>query len=104
LFYLLAAVASDKLITINSLLLESVIILILSLIPAFLTGRIFRIMTEKSGPRSASAVYSADMAGAAMGFIAVSGIAIPLLGIRVTLFLLSALIFAGFLFGTIRNK
>jgi spermidine synthase len=103
-FYLLAAVASDKLITINSLLLESVIILILSLIPAFLTGRIFRIMTEKSGPRSASAVYSADMAGAALGFIAVSGIAVPLLGIRVTLFLLSALIFAGFLFGTIRNK
>jgi spermidine synthase len=104
LFYIFTALISDNLINMNSLLPETVVILILSVTPSFLTGRIFRLMTEKAGPGSASAIYSADMAGAALGFIAVSGIAVPMLGIKLTLFLLSALIFAGFLLGTIRDK
>jgi spermidine synthase len=104
LFYLITGMLTDKLLNINSLILEIIMILILSLIPSFLTGRMFRIMTEKRGTGSASMVYSSDMAGAALGFIAVSGFAIPLLGIRVTLLLLAALIFGGFLFGTISDK
>jgi hypothetical protein len=104
LFYLFSAFISEKLININSLMLETLIILLLSFLPSFLTGRIFRLTTEKNGKGSASAVYSADMAGAALGFIAVSGIAVPLLGIKLTLFLLSGLIFAGFLLATIRDK
>jgi hypothetical protein len=103
-FYLFTAVISGKLININSLLLETFVILLLSIIPSFITGRIFRLMTEKYGYGSASGLYNADMAGAALGFIAVSGIALPLLGIKLTLFLLSGLIFAGFLLGTIRDK
>jgi spermidine synthase len=103
-FYLFTAVISGKLININSLLLETFVILLLSIIPSFITGRIFRLMTEKNGYGSASGLYNADMAGAALGFIAVSGIALPLLGIKLTLFLLSGLIFAGFLLGTIRDK
>jgi hypothetical protein len=104
LFYLLTGIFTEKLLTINSLILEIIIILIISLIPSFLTGRMFRVMTEKGGVVSASTVYSSDMAGAALGFIAISGFAIPLLGIRLTLYILSALIFAGFLFGTVRDK
>jgi spermidine synthase len=104
LFYLFTAFISDGLIKINPLLPETLIILFLSIIPSFLTGRIFRLMTEKNGCGSAPALYSADMAGAALGFIAVSGIAIPLVGIKLTLYLLSGIIFAGFLLGTIRDK
>jgi spermidine synthase len=104
LFYLFTAIIAGKLININSFMLESVMILLLSLVPSFLTGRIFMNLTVKKGPGSASAIYSADMAGAALGFIAVSGIAVPLLGIKMTLILLSALIFTGVLFGTVSDK
>jgi hypothetical protein len=51
-----------------------------------------------------ASVYSADLAGSALGFVIVSGLAIPALGIRMTIILLSAIIFAALLFGTIRNK
>jgi hypothetical protein len=51
-----------------------------------------------------SSVYSADLAGSALGFILVTGVAIPVLGIQTSIFLLSSLIFAGLLFGTIGNK
>jgi hypothetical protein len=104
LFYICIAFLISRLISINSVFLITSIILFLSLIPAFITGRLFRIMTEKGIKGSESSVYSSDMAGAALGFIAVSGIAIPLAGIRMTLFLLSFLILAGVLFGTVRDK
>jgi len=39
-----------------------------------------------------------------MAFIVVSGIAVPLIGISHSLFLLAGLVFAGFLFGTTVNK
>ena len=43
-------------------------------------------------------------AGSALGFILVTGVAIPVIGIQSSIFLLSSLIFAGLLFGTIGNK
>jgi hypothetical protein len=58
-------------------------------------------VSDESNP---SSVYSADLAGSALGFILISGILIPLLGIKVSLFFLSVMIFAGILFGTNRNK
>jgi len=81
------------------------LIILLSFIPALLTGNFFRELTRttdrSSGP---STVYSADLAGSAFGFIFISGFAVPVLGIQVSIFLLSALIFIGIVFGTIKNK
>jgi hypothetical protein len=81
------------------------LIILTAFLPALLTGRIFRELTAKSNAMAAiSSVYSADLAGSALGFILVTGVAIPVLGIQSSIFLLSSLIFAGLLFGTIGNK
>jgi hypothetical protein len=81
------------------------LIILLAFLPALITGNLFRELTRSTEVIStSSSIYSADLAGSALGFILVSGFAIPALGIQVSLFLLSGLIFAGFLFGTVRNK
>jgi spermidine synthase len=82
-----------------------VLIIISAFLPGLLTGQIFHKLTVSSHVMTAaSSVYSADLAGSALGFILVTGVSIPVLGIRASIFLLSALIFTGVLFGTIRNK
>jgi hypothetical protein len=81
------------------------LIILTTFLPALLTGRIFRELTAKRNEMATiSSVYSADLAGSALGFILVTGVAIPVLGIQSSIFLLSSLIFAGLLFGTIGNK
>ena len=86
--------------------LPAVGLIILSVfLPALYTGHIFRELTRNTeGTSTSSAIYSADLAGSALGFILISGFSVPALGIQVSVFLLSVLIFAGFLFGTVRNK
>ncbi|MCX6325839.1 MAG: hypothetical protein NT144_04195 [Bacteroidia bacterium] len=81
------------------------LIILSAFVPALLTGHLFRELTMKpEGSATPSAIYSADLAGSAFGFIFMSGFAVPAFGIKVSIFLLSSLIFAGFLFGTIKNK
>ena len=81
-------------------------IMLLSFIPSFITGNIFRELTRNmnTGDKYTASVYSADLSGSAIGFIAVSGFAVPVFGISVTIYFLGLLVFAGFLFGTIMNK
>jgi spermidine synthase len=74
-------------------------------LPGLYTGHIFRELTINTKAIATSpAIYSADLAGSAFGFILISGFAVPLIGIQFSIFLLSLLIFAGILFGTIINK
>ncbi|MCE5347429.1 MAG: hypothetical protein LLG13_14240 [Bacteroidales bacterium] len=80
------------------------LIILSSFLPALLTGNLFRELTINIKGSASSEIYSADLAGSAFGFIFISGIIIPSFGIKVTIMLLSTLIFAGFLFGTIKNK
>jgi hypothetical protein len=81
------------------------LIILSAFLPALLTGHLFHELTVNRNEMStASAVYSADLAGSALGFILVTGVAIPVLGIKGSIFLLSSLIFAGLMFGTIKNK
>jgi hypothetical protein len=83
-----------------------VALIILSVfLPALYTGHIFRELTINAKEiETSSAIYSADLAGSALGFILISGFAVPALGIQVSIFLLAVLILGGFLFGTIMNK
>jgi spermidine synthase len=104
-YYIIIALITSFLLSVNSITAAITIILISVLFPSFITGHIFReiTITDKDGSRSA-VTYSSDLAGSAFGFMVVSGVAIPLIGLKVSIFLLSGLIFAGILLGTTTNK
>jgi hypothetical protein len=102
LFYFLAGLLYDPMTGIKNEIPALILIVLSAFLPAVLTGRLFHELTAYRD--DASSVYSADLAGSALGFILVTGVSIPLLGIKASIFLITSLIFAGLLFGTIRNK
>jgi hypothetical protein len=98
LFYLIFGMLYNYIIIPKNAVFSVIEILIAGFLPAFITGHIFSKLTEKSGEKSnSSSTYSADMAGSALGFIMISSIAVPLLGVQVSIYLLAALVFAGLL-------
>jgi spermidine synthase len=104
-FYIFTGLIFNKLANANSSLFSLILLLFFIFIPSVLTGQLFSIMTKRKEPwADPSSVYSADLAGSALGFVAASGLAIPSLGIKMTIILLSTIIFAALLFGTVRNK
>jgi spermidine synthase len=105
LFYLLSGFLIDKILLLRADFLVVGIIILSAFFPALLTGNIFRELTGGKGHGSnPSSVYSADLAGSALGFILFSALAVPILGIKFSVITLSALIFVGFIFGTAKNK
>ncbi|MGB8489669.1 MAG: hypothetical protein WCE64_01285 [Bacteroidales bacterium] len=98
--YLLVFLAVDPILQIRSRFMATAFLVLSGFLPALVTGSLFRILTMPGGRSpAASAVYSADLRGSALGFIVFSGLIIPLCGIRISLLLLPVLIFAGFLSG-----
>ncbi len=95
----------EPILSVSGMTQATALIVAIVLIPSFITGYLFRKLTisDNNGSLAAS-VYSSDLAGSALGFILISGVLIPVFGIRLSVFLLSGLIFAGILFGTDRNK
>lgn len=105
LFYIIFGLIFNYVIELKSSLLSVILIMISGFLPASFTGRIFRELTgKKKGIAVSPAIYSADLAGSAFGFILISGFAVPLLGIQISAFLLAVLIFVGVLLGSIWNK
>jgi len=104
-FYILYGLFYNYLIMLKSGIVSVSAIILSGFIPALITGRIFRELNfDIPGLTDTSSVYGADLAGSAFGFIFISGFAVPLFGIQVSLFILSAFVFTGILFGTIKNK
>jgi hypothetical protein len=104
-YYAFIGLAFSKLLEIKHSFPVILIIILAILLPSFFTGYLFREMANSvSDGSKPSSVYSADLAGSALGFILISGVLIPLLGIKLSLFFLSIMIFAGIIFGTNRNK
>jgi spermidine synthase len=104
-FYLLTGMCFNLLMKIGNAVVATTIILIISFIPAFITGSIFRVLSGINNEQVFIAgVYSADLAGSALGFILVTGFIIPAYGIRASVLCLAILILAGMLTGIIRNK
>ena len=104
-FYIIFGLIYNYMIELKSGLLSVILIMISGFLPALFTGRIFREITGKrEGIAASPAIYSADLAGSAFGFILISGFAVPALGIQISIFLLAALIFGGILLGAIWNK
>jgi len=105
LYYLVVALSLKILLSVTNPLPSIIIIIISVFLPSFITGFIFRELTISDADGSVTAsVYSADLAGSALGFILISGIIIPVFGIQFSILLLSMFIFAGILFGTKRNS
>jgi hypothetical protein len=106
-FYLVMAVSAEAVLGISSRFLIIGILILSGFIPAIITGNIFRELTRtQAGSNDTSVVYGSDLAGSAIGFLAFSGLAIPLAGIIPSLFILPALILAGLvfiIFGTKRS-
>ena len=104
-FYFSFGLIFNYLLKLSGGIFSIIILLLLAFLPALLTGHFFRELTMKTDNKSGyPATYSADLAGSAFGFIFIAGFAVPAFGIKVSIFILSLLIFAGFLFGTIKNK
>lgn len=104
LFYSLTAVLLNALMSASGII-AVVLIIAAVLPPSFITGHIFRKLTINDNDGSlASLVYSADLAGSALGFIIFSAVIIPVFGIRLSIIFLSGLIFTGILLGTKINK
>ncbi len=100
LFYLLAGSLIPQIIIIRSGLLVSVILVILIFLPAVATGHLFRVLASagwQGSENSASAVYGADLAGSAIGFILISGLIVPAFGITVSIYFISGMVIAGFI-------
>jgi hypothetical protein len=104
-FYIIFGLFYNYMIMLKSGFLSVVIIMLSGFIPSFFTGHIFRELTNKTdGLTRSPAIYSADLAGSAFGFIFISGITVPILGIQISVFILAILLFGGILFGTLRNN
>jgi len=104
-FYLITGVIINRIILMNSPAVAVAILLVISLIPSFITGSIFKVMTEtESANQTPAGVYSSDLAGSALGFIAISGVTVPLAGSLNTMLIISGLIFIGFIFALMFQK
>jgi spermidine synthase len=104
-YFILFALVYNNLLSLKSTSAATVFIILSTLIPAYITGYIFRELATNENKESIPAmVYSADLAGSAFGFILISVIMIPAMGIKASVFFLAVLILTGILVGTNNNK
>jgi len=104
-FYLLFGLVTNKVMSITVPFIVIGLLIISGFVPALMTGSFFRDLTSgKIVNSEPSAVYSADMAGSAIGFIIFSGVSVPLLGMTNSVFILPILVFAGFLTASVNKK
>lgn len=103
--YAVLGLVAGNIIAMNGRFAVTVILILSGFLPAVVTGSIFRDLTSGRTIYSHIAgIYSADLSGSAIGFIAFSGLVVPLLGISISLFILPLLILAGFLFSLTGKK
>jgi spermidine synthase len=104
-FYSIAGFSIDKIMTISGQFVLTGVLILSGFLPALVTGSFFRDLTGSEIRNSdSSLVYSSDLSGSALGFIAFSGLAVPLLGISKSLLILPVLVLTGFLFMLISKK
>jgi len=72
--------------------------LLIVIIPAIMAGYYYRRKTEyDQNSKIVSRMYFADMCGAALGFMIIAGLLVPLFGIKSTFFILAFLNFASYI-------
>jgi spermidine synthase len=103
--FILSGFSTDLFLTIGNKSYILIIVLFMALLPSFLTGHLYRELVNRgSSHNTPSEVYGSDLAGSALGFVIISTISVPVLGLKATIILLSVLIFAGILPGATANK
>jgi hypothetical protein len=70
----------------------------------FLTGRIYRMLTLQGGQKMTGKVYASDLAGSALGYLTVSTLLVPLIGIGNVCFALASLILIAGIFAMVTVK
>jgi spermidine synthase len=104
-FYLLIGIFFNTFMKISNITIATALLLIVCFIPAFITGSIFRVLSKNNNEQSSVAgIYSADLAGSALGFILVTGFLIPVVGLKISVECLAVLIFAGMISGITKKK
>jgi spermidine synthase len=105
LFYVIAGFSIERIMAINGNFMLTGLLILSGFLPAVVTGSFFRDLTSGEITSSdTSMVYSADLSGSALGFIAFSGLAVPLFGINKSLLILPVLVLIGFLLTLICKK
>jgi hypothetical protein len=103
--YVIIGISIKRIMTLDGQFMVAGLLILAGFFPAVITGSFFRQLTLPGIKDSNSSnVYSADLAGSAMGFIIFSGVSVPLLGISLSIFLLPVLIFTGFMLSFISKK
>ncbi len=74
------------------------ITLILIFIPGYITGYIYMVLTTTERPgKTASGIYSSELLGASLGFLAVTGLLVPVIGIKNTFYILAIINFGTYI-------
>ena len=105
LFYVFFGMIINRILLLEQPVIIILLTILLSFIPAFLTGRLFRSLSNDiSISNNIGEIYSADLAGSAFGFVIVSGLLLSVLGIQLTIFIFAGFIIAGLISLTQRIK
>ncbi len=95
---ILFACLSGIILRLQSFTLPLIISFIIVIIPAVLAGYFYRRKTKDgTDPGLIANIYFADLCGAALGFLVIAGILVPLTGIRSTFFILAFINFASYI-------
>ena len=89
--YLVTGLLSPSLVTATPRTVIAVIFLFLP-VAGFITGAVYRILTTSGVSGKTGSVYASDLAGAALGYLTVATIVVPLAGTAGACFVLAAII------------
>ena len=89
--YLITGLLSPSLVTATPRTVIAVIFLSLP-VAGFVTGAVYRILTTAGVSGTTGSVYASDLAGAALGYLTVATLIVPLAGTAGACFVLAALI------------
>ncbi|HLN19686.1 MAG TPA: hypothetical protein VK213_01255 [Bacteroidales bacterium] len=101
-FYALFALLSGWFLKSEAAIFSAGILILTSMIPAFITGNLFSRLTGSGREEKTFEIYSADLAGSALGFVVLSAISLPAIGIQNSLFLICMIVISGTIFGSVK--
>ncbi|HCC71676.1 MAG TPA: hypothetical protein DEQ09_11070 [Bacteroidales bacterium] len=79
-------------------LIPVIISLFIVIIPSLVAGHYYRRSTEQdSDSKTISGIYFADLCGAALGFLVIAGLLVPMYGIKSTFYILAFINFASYI-------
>lgn len=101
--FILTGLLAPFLVTVSpGIIIPLVLVLLAS--AGFLTGRTYRMLTLHGGQKTTGTVYASDLAGSALGYLTVSALLVPLIGIGNVCFALASLILIAGIFAVVTIK